>query len=470
MNRTKVTRLAFIIVLVSFLLSTFASLWSLRMMAQKNMEELSKSIAARIYDTISGELSEPTTVSLTMAHDKFLIDMLSYESRYQEGEVEKKFADYLSSLKDSLHYESAFVVSDATKKYYSFAGLNSSFHPDTDPEDSWYPRFVESGKQYNLDVDRDEVGQDAWTIFIDTRITDASGRFLGVCGVGKRMDVNRSLFLELEKEYGVQISLVDSTGRIKVDTDENAIEHITLNNLRLKKSDEYVYDRLDSGHANVTKYIDKLGWFLVVQTDNRNERSQLLRIILFNVVLCAVGMIILVLAVRIIASRTKALATASLRDQGTGLLNRRAFEEDKALLEESGIPDNFDYAIADLNGLKAANDTLGHTAGDELLRGAADCLTKVFSPYGKIYRIGGDEFAMLLNISPEEAEAAAAALDEITANWSGAINDHLSISYGHASRKEFPSENLSELIRIADERMYTAKDAYYRKTGKARRT
>ena len=46
MNRTKITRLAFIIVLFSFLLSTFASLWSLRMMAQKNMEELSKSIAA----------------------------------------------------------------------------------------------------------------------------------------------------------------------------------------------------------------------------------------------------------------------------------------------------------------------------------------------------------------------------------------------------------------------------------------
>lgn len=473
MNRNKITRLSFIIVLVSFLLSTFASLWSLRLMARQNMEELSKAIAARIYDTISGELSEPTTVSVTMAHDQFLIDMLTYESRYRDGEVQIKLARYLSSLKDSLNYETAFVVSDASRYYYSYSSGSEPvkrISPETDDRDLWYPAFVNSGKAYDLDIDRDERNQDAWTVFVDARITDAAGNLLGVCGVGKQMDITRNLFTELEKQYGVQISLVDGTGLVKVDTDESAIENVTLDRIRLVRSDEYVYDRTDDTHAWVSKYIDRLGWYLVVQTDNRNERGQLLRIILFNAVLCAVAMIILLLAVRIIASRTKALATASLRDHPTGLLNRRAFEEDKAHLEEAGAGDDFVYAIADLNGLKAANDILGHSAGDEMIRGAAGCLREAFSSFGKIYRIGGDEFAMLLHMSPEQQSAAAARLDEILKNWTGEKIESLSISCGYASRREFPSENITELSRIADERMYAVKDEWYRQTGKPRRT
>ena len=60
-------------------------------------------------------------------------------------------------------------------------------------------------------------------------------------------------------------------------------------------------------------------------------------------------------------------------------------------------------------------------------------------------------------------------LEEKTAAWKGEKNDRLSISCGCVTSREFPSENLQELIRISDERMYAAKDAHYQKTGKARR-
>ena len=87
--------------------------------------------------------------------------------------------------------------------------------------------------------------------------------------------------------------------------------------------------------------------------------------------LCALVLVILLIAIRIIAERTKALAHASFRDQTTQLLNRRAFEEAKADLADRPLDEDFIYMTADVNGLKTVNDTLGHAAGDELIRGAA---------------------------------------------------------------------------------------------------
>ncbi|MFR3283861.1 MAG: diguanylate cyclase domain-containing protein [Clostridium fessum] len=47
-------------------------------------------------------------------------------------------------------------------------------------------------------------------------------------------------------------------------------------------------------------------------------------------------------------------------------------------------------------GWKRVNDTYGHVAGDELIRAAADCMKNSFNEYGKVYRIGGDEFAVII--------------------------------------------------------------------------
>ena len=93
-------------------------------MAQKNVQELSKSLAARIYDAIRSEMSEPVNVSRSMAHDVFLIDALKKEDQTGTEQMEQLMADYLTGQKDSFGYEAAFVVSDASKLYYSYAGLN----------------------------------------------------------------------------------------------------------------------------------------------------------------------------------------------------------------------------------------------------------------------------------------------------------------------------------------------------------
>lgn len=94
----------------------------------------------------------------------------------------------------------------------------------------------------------------------------------------------------------------------------------------------------------------------------------------------------------------------SNNDTMTGLLNRRAYEKDINIIFNNNDLKDFIYISADVNGLKRANDSIGHAAGDELIIGASVCLSKCFDPYGHVYRIGGDEFIALIHAKETELE------------------------------------------------------------------
>lgn len=149
-------------------------------------------------------------------------------------------------------------------------------------------------------------------------------------------------------------------------------------------------------------------------------------------------------------------------DQLTGLQNRRAYEE--MIGRETDMQD-FVYLSLDVNELKMVNDSLGHASGDELLMGAADCLRRVFEPAGNVYRIGGDEFSVMLHADGKALSALMEQMRETIAGWQGETVSRLSVSYGVAAREEFPEVSINELARIADERMYRHKSAYYLSKG-----
>ena len=469
LSKNKVTRLTFIIVLVSFLLSTFVSLWSLGIMSQRNTRELSRMMAARIYDSISSEMSEPVTLSLAMARDSFLIKALQDEQSVPVEETTANIQEYLANIRNGFKYESVYVISDATRRYYNFDGLSKIVDPEHDEHDYWYGAFLTKNVDYDLDVGFDEQSHDTWAVFVDTAVKDNSGTFLGVCGVGMHMNQTHDLFLSLEKEHKVKILLIDTAGQIQVDTKGDDLLSEYENDLSLSPGGDYVYHDLGDGRIAVSKYLEKLDWYLVVESDGKAERSEYFNVILLNVASFLFVMVILILALRIISMRTIALTNASFEDQDTQLLNRRAFEEEKANLMTTPLEENFVYVTVDINGLKTANDTYGHAAGDELIRGTADCMRKCFGRFGKIFRIGGDEFAAMLHISEEQFTALREELDRAVEEWEGERIKKLSISCGYASSREFPSVNITELSQISDDRMYDAKAEYYRTSGIDRR-
>lgn len=154
-------------------------------------------------------------------------------------------------------------------------------------------------------------------------------------------------------------------------------------------------------------------------------------------------------------------------DAMTGLGNRRGYAE--AMRQCAVLPPDFRYLTVDINGLKEANDHLGHDRGDALITGAARCLESTFGAYGQVFRIGGDEFAVLLRAGRERMDALFAEYAERQKDWSAKNGMELVTSCGCASAEEQKDADVHELAKAADQRMYDAKEEYYRTRGKERR-
>lgn len=145
-------------------------------------------------------------------------------------------------------------------------------------------------------------------------------------------------------------------------------------------------------------------------------------------------------------------------DPLTGIANRYSYEQD---LTSTDYNDDFVVFSVDINGLKRANDNFGHKAGDELILGTAETISAVLGKYGKCYRTGGDEFIALTHVSNEKIDDIIHELMKKADKWSGKEIKELSLSAGAASKKEFPTYSIDELVGEADQRMYKIKSEYY---------
>jgi two-component system cell cycle response regulator len=145
----------------------------------------------------------------------------------------------------------------------------------------------------------------------------------------------------------------------------------------------------------------------------------------------------------------------AVTDALTGLGNRRRLVADlERALAEGVESEPRLLAIFDLDGFKLYNDTFGHPAGDALLARLAANLSTVTQSAGSCYRLGGDEFCVLSDVRPADAEAylrsAAAALGEEGKGF------RVTSSFGAVSIPE-EAAGSSAALRAADERMYAQK-------------
>jgi diguanylate cyclase (GGDEF)-like protein len=148
-------------------------------------------------------------------------------------------------------------------------------------------------------------------------------------------------------------------------------------------------------------------------------------------------------------SRVNALAYT---DPLTGLGNRRALDERLEAAVERGGP--LAIAFCDVDGLKQINDSRGHHAGDAAIRLAADALAGAAHGHAgtSVYRVGGDEFCVVL----EGGDATAvAALATAACRALAAGDEPLSISCGAAELR--PGDRPADLFRAADTAQYAAK-------------
>lgn len=153
-------------------------------------------------------------------------------------------------------------------------------------------------------------------------------------------------------------------------------------------------------------------------------------------------------------------------DALTGCLNRHAYETD---INKLDLKKEWIYISLDLNSLKHINDTYGHDVGDEMICAAAACMTASFGEFGKVYRIGGDEFVVIVTQKPDELDAMTKHFDSSVAEWRGKIVNSMTISYGCVRSLEEDWELVHDIAKEADRRMYASKARYYSDSGIDRR-
>lgn len=157
--------------------------------------------------------------------------------------------------------------------------------------------------------------------------------------------------------------------------------------------------------------------------------------------------------------KTNIITEMAYTDQLTGLYNRNCYNEDIENLNHTEHSDAI-LVMFDLNNLKICNDTKGHRAGDYYISDSASMIEEVFSAFGKCYRIGGDEFCVLLRRSSEERVKTLLDmfLEKLESYRTRSENREASVAYGHAVYCAETDRNLDDTRARADKMLYEIKE------------
>lgn len=302
------------ILLIGFLLTALLSYRANYSAAIENIEQVSTLTSEGIYTQINSIFTKPVNISMTMANDSLLKTLLSKE---REGPEDEAFLEplkqYLNAYRLKYGYDSVFLVSTATGRYYHFNGFDRYLAPD-DPENSWCYDLLDDPREFALNVDNDEVagaGQQL-TIFVNCKILDDEGEIQGLIGVGLRIDGLQTMLSDYKDEFGVNAYLIDGNGTIQVSDDHSG--HDALSLFEIDRYSEEVQRRIldwnETGSARsfwvpdetgapqsnyvIVRYLPDPDWHLVVERDT-GALMQELNLHMAQTVLIILAIIVVIL-------------------------------------------------------------------------------------------------------------------------------------------------------------------------------
>ncbi|MBU1709896.1 MAG: cache domain-containing protein, partial [Proteobacteria bacterium] len=273
--------------LITSLASYFVSRASLRSEISHNELPLTSD---NIYSEIQRDLLPPVFISSLMATDTFLRDWLL------SGEIqEQQITKYLKEIKTKYNTFTSFFVSEKTRNYYHADGVLKKVSPD-EKRDEWYFRVREMTADYEINVDPDLANKDAMTIFINYRVFDYDGNYIGATGVGLTVSAVKKLIEVYQQKYNRTIYFVDRSGEIKLagsDFDNTVrnisqFEHSSLftDRLGLKSESSFTYKKVGQVvHTNI-RYIKEFEWYLVVEQPEKETIKQIFITLIINLVIC----------------------------------------------------------------------------------------------------------------------------------------------------------------------------------------
>ena len=235
----------------------------------------------------------------------------------------------------------------------------------------------------------------------------------------------------------------------------------------------------NSGNAEETLFyvpIESTGWEMavlirenVIQNQIRDISEKNLRTsrnqIIFTLAVVLIFVMVLLLQIRKLSNdkleeekeTSRTFRNMANTDSLTGVRNKHAYSENEAIINNqirAGQLEKLAVVIGDINGLKQVNDTQGHAAGDQLIKDACVMMCEYFK-HGAVFRIGGDEFVVLLQQKGYDT------MPDVVSRFNRRVEENIkenavvvSIGYSTLLQKD---QQLQDVFKRADEMMYKRK-------------
>ena len=454
MRKRKILVLSITIVAIALILETCI----LRYVNEKNAQTTSNVLLDRVIAVIDkNESSEKQFVK--SLKDDYIVraKAISYivdakpEVEYDIDELQK-IASLMSVDEIHLIDDTGTIYSGSIPKYFGY-----SF--DSGEQMAFFKQML---KNYDLTLCQDVTPNTAEAKEMMYAITwNESKTHMVQVGITpkrllKELKQNQisNVLADMPVYKGMEIYVVNSKAKVI----EGATNQSKVGN-KVKNNKKYQY---------ITK---KHGDYIVAvsMSDSMFSQSNLVAILIVGIYLTLASCLLVIMLSQVLKEKyekEKYIYTSNT-DELTKCLNRHAYEAD---IQKLDLNSEWVYISLDLNGLKQTNDKMGHSAGDELICAASSCMKFAFASYGKIYRIGGDEFVVLLTQSVSDLQHILKVFDSTISNWHGKYSNSMSVSYGIVQSSEQDFDSILSVSKLADERMYKNKSNYYKISGNDRRS
>ncbi len=273
---------------ISFV-SYFISVTFLRGQIDTNVLPLTSD---NLYSEIQRDLIRPILLSSMMAGDTFLRDWV-VNGEQDPAQITK----YLAGIAEQHGTLTSFFVSEKTRTYYQSKGVLKVVKPE-EPRDEWYFRVREMTAPYEINFDPDLANGDAPTVFINYKVFDYEGNFIGATGVGLALHSVTAVLRQYHDKFNHNVYFADRDGNIvlrsDIATDAAGNEQSELGHAPVPagilEGREHKFVCENSGHWIHVKsrYIPELKWHLLVTQTESGAFTHVYRTLFINLLICAV--------------------------------------------------------------------------------------------------------------------------------------------------------------------------------------
>jgi diguanylate cyclase (GGDEF)-like protein len=456
-----------ILLLIGFITTCLVSYWVAHDSLSAQIAETALPLTSdNIYSEIQRDLLRPIFISSLMAQDTFVRDWALGGEQDADAIIR-----YLKEIQTQYGAVTAFFVSEKTRKYYHPSGILKTVN-ETDPQDKWYFRVRNMRTDYEVNVDTDTADKGSMTIFINYRVYDYKGAYIGATGVGLSVNAVLNMISAYQKRYGRKIYFTDREGRITLRSGKskgsgNIRKEPGLSGLATQiltsPSNSLTYE--DNGKTVYlnSRFVPEFGWYLLVEQVGGPAEKRILKTLMGNLAISLViTVIVLFLAYLTIGSYQRRLEEMATTDKLTGAANRQVFDMlfDQALKYSNRRGVQLSTIMFDIDRFKRVNDTYGHPVGDRILKAVAQIAKSQIRDSDILCRWGGEEFLVILaDCDIQQAKNVAEKIRGAIENEKSVIHKGraVSVTASFGVARSLADNDKVDLIKRVDEALYAAK-------------